>query len=113
MHDHVALAAVEAAMKPYSPCAPIMTCTAKYLAMTGSFVEPLYQMWGTGAFQSADPKSVAFTTERVAAGATELRDLVVDAWNASEDDSVGYPKFAVRDAEAGKPVPLSVLYGDD
>jgi hypothetical protein len=113
VHDNVTLAGVQAAMKPYSPCAPIGTCAAQYLTTTGTFVEPLYQLWGTGAFQSVDPKAVAFTTERMAAGATELRDLVVDAWNASEDDSVGYPKFAVRDAEAGKPVPLSVLYGDD
>ncbi|MGC1302931.1 MAG: S1/P1 Nuclease [Caulobacteraceae bacterium] len=113
VHDHVTLAGVQAAMRPYSACTPIATCTAQFLITTGTFVEPLYQLWGTGAFQSADPKAVAFTTERVAAGATELRDLVVDAWNASEDDSVGYPKFSVRDAEAGKPVPLTVFYGDD
>lgn len=113
VHDHVTLAAVQAAMKPYAACTPISACTAQYLGATAGFVEPLYQLWGTGAFQSADPKAVAFTTERVAAGASELRDMVVDAWNASEADSVGYPKFAVHDAEAGKPVPMSVLYGDD
>jgi len=113
VHDHVTLAAVEAGMKPFSACTPIATCTAQYLAATGATVEPLYQLWGTGVFQSADPKAVAFTTERVAAGASELRDLVVDAWRASEDSSVGYPKFSVRDAEAGKPVPIGALVGED
>jgi hypothetical protein len=113
VHDHVTLAGVQAAMKPFQPCTPIATCTVHYLTTTGAQVEPLYQMWGTGAFQSAAPQAVSFTTDRVAAGADALRDLVVDAWRESADGAVGYPKFSVKDAESGKPVPMGVLYGDD
>jgi len=46
-------------------------------------------------------KGMAFTA-RVADGATELRDLVTLAWNASGRMTVGYPGVAAADIEAGK-----------
>ena len=80
VREHVTLATVRAAMKPYAPCGPIAACTSRYLAATNAYVEPLYRLWATGAFQTAAPPAVTFTTERVAAAADKLRDLVTDAW---------------------------------
>ena len=114
VQQHLTLASIEAAMAPPAPCAPIAACTAAYLARTAAFVQPLYALWGAGEFARATPKATAFTTERVAAGAAELRDMIVAAWAASDDASVGYkPQVTVKAAEAGDPVPIGVLYGDD
>ncbi len=114
VHDHLSLATVEAAMPPLRPCAPIATCTAAYLTQTGAQVEPLYAMWGAGDFGRADDKAVRFATVRVAAGAAALRDMVVAAWRASDDASVGYrPDVSVKAAEAGLPVPMAVFLGSD
>ena len=114
VHDHVTLASVRAAMREARPCAPIAACTATYLAATNSQVVPLYRMWGRGGFTRGDAEAVAFTNARVADGASELRDMILSAWRASADASIGYkPSITVREAEAGQPVPLSALYGSD
>ena len=114
VRDHVTLQAVEAAMAPLRPCAPIAACTIGYLTATGAQVAPLYAMWAAGDFTQADAKAVGFATARVADGAAQLRDMVVAAWRASGEASVGYkPSISVRDAEAGRPVPFAVFYGDD
>ena len=114
VHDHLTLASVEVAMPALRPCAPIATCTIAYLTATNAEVEPLYALWGAGDFTRADSKAVAFTTTRVAAGAAELRDMVVAAWRASDGASVGYrPDIGVKAAEAGGAVPIEALYGAD
>ncbi|MBE7218863.1 MAG: S1/P1 Nuclease [Caulobacteraceae bacterium] len=114
VHDNLGQAQVQAAMRPLAACGPtIQACTADYLLKTQASVEPLYQLWGAGGFQPGDPRGEAFALARVAAGADELRDLIVKAWNASASGSVGWPVVTVRDAESGKPVPFEALYGDD
>lgn len=45
---------------------------------------------------------MAFVTARLAAGAAELRDLIVEAWRASASDRVGWPAVAVAELEAGR-----------
>jgi len=115
VHDHVSLDAVRADLRPYAPCtAPILTCIATYLGATSSEVEPLYQLWGQGGFVGDDARGRAFTAQRLADGASELRDLIVDAWRLSETETVGYqPSISVKAAEAGTIVPMDVLYGAD
>jgi hypothetical protein len=115
VHDHVPLASVRAAMGPYVPCtAPILSCTAVYLQATAGQVEPLYRLWGEGGFVGDDPRGRAFTAARLADGADELRNLIVDAWRLSETETVGYqPSISVKAAEAGTIVPMDVLYGAD
>lgn len=114
VHDQVTLPMVQAAMRPYRPCTDgIAACTAAYLAATNAEVAPLYRLWGAGGFADRDPRGVAFATARLAAGASELRDLVVDAWRASEDGTVGYPAVPVKAVEAGQPLPIGSLYGED
>ena len=116
VQQNLSEAAVQGAMRPLSTCtAPIQACTATYLQATQATVEPFYQLWGQAGFKPHDPRDMAFTLERVAAGATELRDLVVKAWNASDEGVIGRPPMSVsvRDALSGRPVPFELLYGDD
>jgi hypothetical protein len=115
VHDHVSLDAVRPDIRPYAPCAaPIVSCVSGYLEATGAQVEPLYQLWGQGGFVGDDARGRAFTAARLADGAGELRNLVIDAWRLSSTETVGYqPSISVKAAEAGTPVPMDVLYGAD
>jgi len=52
-----------------------------YVRHSNSLVEKVYQLDKTGAFTGAGtPDGKAFTDERIAAGATELRDMIYTAW---------------------------------
>ncbi len=105
---------VAQAMKPYADCAcSIAARTATYLTATNSFVVPFYTLEKAGAFESATPDGKAFAAARVAAGADELRDMIVDAWHASADAKIGYPQVAVKDVEAGTVDALGSLQGED
>lgn len=66
-----------------------------YLRHTSTYVEKVYQLEKAGGFTGeGTPESRAFTAERVAAGASMLRDLIYTAWVDS-----GVP---VHDPYAGK-----------
>ena len=57
-----------------------------YIHHTNSFVERTYQLEKAGGFTNAgSPESKAFTEERLAAGAIELRNLIYSAWVHSAD----------------------------
>jgi hypothetical protein len=107
-------AAVRAVMAPYRDCrCSIERGAALYLAATNREVARLYRLQKAGAFAGGDPAGRAFTAERLAAGADELRDLIVDAWRASAAGEVGYPPVKVADVLAGKVDPYDSLYGLD
>jgi hypothetical protein len=78
-------------------------------------VEPLYALEKAGGFKDADPRGIAFATERLAAGASELRDLIVAAWTASLDAkaSVGFPPVKVADVLSGAVDPYDAVHGKD
>jgi hypothetical protein len=64
----------------------IFTGYISYLRHTNSLVEKTYQLDKTGAFTGAGtPEGKAFADERLAAGATELRDLIYSAWVKSAE----------------------------
>jgi hypothetical protein len=57
-----------------------------YLKVTNGFVEKTYQLEKAHGFEGAGtPEAKAFTDERIAAGAIELRDLIYSAWAHSAD----------------------------
>ncbi len=95
--------AVVAAIPRYQNCyCAIETRVPKYLAQTLRQVVPLYKIAGAGdLFQTAQPAEVSFVTARLAAGAAELRDEIVDAWRQSTDLYVGYPLVKVSDILSG------------
>ena len=66
-----------------------------YLRATNAKVEETYRLEKTGAFTGAGtPEGKAFVNERVAAGATELRDLIYTAWVRSADPVPEYRNSA-------------------
>jgi hypothetical protein len=55
-----------------------------YLRHTGTYVEKVYQLEKAGGFEGAGtPESREFAAERLAAGASMLRDMIYTAWLAS------------------------------
>jgi hypothetical protein len=107
---------VKALVPAYKPCADcsIEARTVGYLTTTANLVEPLYKLEKDGGLVATDPRAKAFVDERLAAGAAQLRDLVVDAWNASATGKIGYrPEITVDDVISGKADPWNDLYGKD
>jgi hypothetical protein len=109
---NVTVADVRAQMGPPRDCAcAIEQRTVDYLLATSRFVEPLYQLEAEGAFRNRDAKGVAFARARLAAGASELRDQIVQAWRTSGTIKVGWPAVSVADIESGKADAWDSLYG--
>ena len=111
----VTLDALKAAMTPFHDCScPIEQRVGAYLSDDLAAVTPFYELEKAGAFKPGVGSGVAFTTGRVAAGASELRDEIVLAWRASTAEKIGYqPELDVGDVESGKVDPYESLYGDD
>lgn len=84
-----------------------------YLVATGKLVIPFYELEKAGGLAPGDTRGTAFATERLAVGASELRDVVFEAWRASLDRTIGWKPVAVRDVLAGKVDPYPALYGVD
>ena len=86
-----------------------------YLKVGLGQVAPLYRLEKTGAFTSdtIDPTTQAFVNARLAAGASELRDLIVLAWRDSADSRIGWPAVEVAAVEAGTADPWLAMIGED
>jgi hypothetical protein len=69
----------------------VFTDYMAYLRHTNSLVEKTYQLEKAGGFAGAGTQEGrAFTEERLAAGATELRDMIYSAWVKSAEPVQGY-----------------------
>lgn len=101
--------------RPFAAGETIQARTVNFILASKAKVEPLFHLWTEGGFTGPDvSRGRAFATACLAAGASELRDLVVEAWRASRDGSVGYPVVKVADIEDGKvAVPYDALVGND
>lgn len=114
VHDRLDRAAVAKLVGPYKPCDCSIETRAQALILNSlTFVVPLYELDLQGAFKSATPAAIDFTTARLAAGAQATRDMIVDAWRASADGMIGYPMVNVRDVESGKVVLTRDMFGAD
>ena len=114
VRDHLTAASVLAALPPYHACnCTIEAATSQYLRATLAQIVPLYALEKKGGFRGGNREGIAFVTARVAAGAAELRDLIVDAWHASGSQAIGYPATPIADVESGKADAYALLYGDD
>jgi hypothetical protein len=112
--ENVRPAAVRAHMAPLKDCnCPIEQRAPDYLLATARFVVPLYELEKAGGLAAGDPRGIEFATERLAVGASELRDLIADAWEMSVRASVGWPAVKVEDVLAGRVDPYDNLYGKD
>jgi hypothetical protein len=73
----------------------VFTDYVAYLRHSNTLVEKTYQLEKAGAFTGAGtPEGKAFVDERLAAGATELRNLVYTAWVRSADPVPEYHREA-------------------
>lgn len=107
-------AAVSDRMRPLDvPDQSIERRVAAYLGATHELVEPFYDLEKAGGLLPGDPRGPDFATRRLAVGASELRDLIVKAWRASEHRTVGWRPVSVADVVAGKVDPYPALYGVD
>lgn len=101
-------------MGPYTPCEGAMEpCIAAYLKRSWSHTERLYELEQQGAFKDGDPRGRVFVAARLAAGATQLRNMIVDAWRRSATAEAGWPKVKVADVEAQGLDAYESLYGKD
>lgn len=105
---------VEAGMAPLRlcGCSPEQR-TVDYILAGAKFIIPFYELEKAGGLGQGDPRGPAFATERLAAGASELRDVIVEAWRASAEAKVGWRPVAVADVLSGKVDPYPNLYGID
>lgn len=108
------LDAVETAMPaPRDQAVTINGRIAAYLRSTLTEVTPFYRMEKAGAFRDIDPRGAQFVNARLGAGAGELRDLIVLAWRASAEVSIGWPAIKVAEVEAGTADPWAAMVGED
>lgn len=77
--------------------ATVMHEIERYLQQTANTVPQLYAIDKRGGFADASPEAVRFVDSRLAAGAQELRDLTLWAWEDSLNESVGHPSKPVRE----------------
>ncbi len=86
VHDNITLADIRAHMKPVEPIGDEWTQYWAYLNTTHGYVDEVYQLWDQHGFDGAGTAaSREFTAKRLAAGADELRDLIVAAWVKSAE----------------------------
>jgi hypothetical protein len=105
---------IRADMTPLQICEEaINVCTARYIGATAATVEPYFALQKAGGFVDGDARGRAFTAQRIAAGASSVRDLVVIAWRASSQGSVGYPALTVDQVVRDGVDPFDALYGED
>ena len=111
VHSFIDFTAVNAQIRPYTDrgVTTIEQRVPLYLAETLSQVAPTYQAAlssGNDNYQTAQPMEVAIVQKQLAAGASELRDEIVDAWRQSEQITIGFPLVRVTDIE-NRVVPMT------
>lgn len=111
VNRYIVQADVSKRMKASSPLpattlvsdATILHEVERYLAGSNGTVIELYQIEKTGGFNRGSPQARAFVADRIAFGASELRKLMVWAWQDSLNQTIGddFPQ-KVRDIVQGK-----------
>jgi len=108
---NVRQSAVRAAMTAYQDCrCTIEARLTAYIADSWRLVEPFYALEKAGGFKDGDSRGAAFQAGRLAAAASQLRDLTIEAWKASEAMSVGYPAVTLAEIKTGKATAYDILY---
>ncbi|GAC1659625.1 MAG: hypothetical protein NVS4B13_04990 [Candidatus Elarobacter sp.] len=90
---------------------PVLAQVGAYLARSLSKVPDVYRLEAAGGIDTPSPASSVLVLERLAAGAAQMRNMIVEAWVASADGTFGYPSISVRDVESGAVVPTRAKVG--
>lgn len=116
--NFVDFTAVAAQMRPYTDRG-VSTYEQRvplYLAESVAQLVPVYQAAkdsGNDNYKTNKPLEMAIVVKQLAAGASELRDQIVDAWRQSTQVTVGFPLVRVSDAEAGLVRITPATFGSD
>lgn len=118
VHNFINFTAVAGQMRPYTNrgVTTIEQRVPLYLAETLSQLVPTYQAAkdsNNDNYKTAQPAELAIVTKQLAAGASELRDMIVDAWRQSASVTVGYPLLRVSDVESGAVKMTTLSLGSD
>jgi len=113
VHDHVTQAMVHDRVSPLTSCTGTPeSCIAARLKRNWAQVVPLYTLEKAGAFKQSDAGADYLAT-LLARGASDLRDMVADAWTQSTDAVVNSAGVSVTDVTSGKVKDLyAVVTGD-
>jgi hypothetical protein len=90
---------------------PVLAQVGAYLAASASKVPDVYRLEAAGGIDNPSPAAKSLVLDRLAAGAAQMRDMIVGAWAASADAKVGYPPISVRDVESGAVLPTRANTG--
>lgn len=103
---NIAEADIFSHMRPAQPCGPrLIACVEDYILREAAQVETVYRFEKAGALDTPTPEAKDFTAQRLADGASMLRDMVADAWAESATALLGYKvKTPVADYESGKAI---------
>ena len=118
VRKYVDFSVVAAQMRPYTDRG-VTTMEQRvplYLAETLTQVIPMYQAAkdsGDDNYATARPAEMAIVLKQLAAGASELRDQIVDAWRQSAFIVVGFPLVQVSEIEAGRAIVTPATFGSD
>jgi hypothetical protein len=114
VHDHVTQAMVHDRISPQASCAgPQEPCIAARLKRNWTQVLPLYRLEKTGAFKPDSNSGADYLATLLARGASDLRDMIADAWTQSTDAVVNSAGVSVSDVTSGKVKDLyAVVMGD-
>jgi hypothetical protein len=94
-------AGIASLVPAYAPSSdPVMSQVEAYLRATLAGVPTVYDLEKAGGIDGRSPQAKAFVLARLAAGATEFRNLITGAWEASATHPVGYPSVAPSAFEA-------------
>jgi hypothetical protein len=94
-------AGIASLVPAYAPSSdPIMTQVETYLRATLAGVPEVYKLENDGGIDGRSPAAKAFVLARLAAGATEFRNLIAEAWAESASHPVGYPAAPASAFEA-------------
>ncbi len=113
VHNFIDFNTVNGQVRPYTDRGvnTIEQRVPLYLAETLTQLAPAYaaaQASGNDNYQTAQPAELAIVTQQLAAGVSELRDEIVDAWRQSKEISIGFPQVRVSDIESHA-VPITTI----
>jgi hypothetical protein len=109
--EDLVAARIAPAAAPGVPADAILSQVGAYLTASAGHVPDVYRLEAAGGIDTPSPAAKTLVLDRLAAGAAEMRDLIVAAWQASGDAKVGYPGVPVRDYESGKVAPARANVG--
>jgi hypothetical protein len=114
VHDHVTQAMVHDRMSAQASCnGTPESCIAARLKRNWTQVLPLYRLEKRGAFKPDSNAGADYLATLLAHGASDLRDMIADAWMQSTDAVVNSAGVSVSDVTSGKVRDLyAVVMGD-